>query len=405
MPSAESAESADEEVSPEQDEGRVLLDSGEYVLAEDAVELQDGSFVRRQEACLTYGGDCGAWYLRSDCTQLHDGRWACEDDPEVVELTDGGFALEHEVVDDGCLCEDSLERDGDYLCQSCYDSREDTYQCHNCEAECNDEYRDRNDDVICRSCYRGSGLVVDYSDKSSIDLPAADPKGRQFGIELEVVSRDTQKEGAEFVRSVMPSTYCVLKRDGSLPPSGFEIVSRWDSLPEHKKAWGLLLDADPNRKLKSWDTDCCGMHVHVARSGLSPLQMGKMLCLLNESRNAALVRAIAGRDCELGSYSEIDSQRKVSDIVGHRHKIPRSSALNVTSFSCEFRLFKGTITRERFLRNLEFVDAVTSFCAPAGRSIDQATSGIEFGRWVKASEHPLLHKFLTERGFITKKEG
>lgn len=34
MPSAESAESADEEVSPEQDEGRVLLDSGEYAGAD-----------------------------------------------------------------------------------------------------------------------------------------------------------------------------------------------------------------------------------------------------------------------------------------------------------------------------------------------------------------------------------
>lgn len=319
----------------------------------------------------------------------HDGAWRFMD--ECTEIGSRWHPSERTFCCDNCgengLADDSYVTPSEEVyCQDCY---YDNYrECDNCgRTYARDEHEE-----CCSGCR--SRLILPYSDKSSVDLPREHRGVDILGIELEVEATNcVASDGAKWVRETLDERYCVFKEDGSLGPGGFEIVTRPDSLAVHRRYWSALLSKEPGKRIRSWKSGRCGMHVHVNRRWLSHLQVGKMQVFLNSIENRKFVTMIAGRtDSEWAAFKH----KKISDARRHDE---RYVALNAQQRTAEFRIFRGTVALGGFMKNLDFCHALVRFTSPAARSIREATDFREFVRWLDRKEYPHLFEFLCEKGY------
>lgn len=398
----------------------------EQVVPDDSVECGDGEMRPRSECVECVDGE---WRPACDCEQVDHGEWypadevmtlACgtvvhQDCEGVVQRADGEYDWLDDCIEvqgqwyttdeafvcdncgDGCHNDDGYRTPGrDTYCQSCYDDH-----CTTCD-ECGDTiwrdhavYDDDEDTTCCTECHAATPrLILSYGDKTANKLRPESQDRLLFGVELEVESITTDTEGAEYVRGFLSKDYCVFKHDGSLGPGGFEIVTRPDSIAVHKKHWQTLFDDSPGKKLRSWIGGRCGMHVHVTKSALSQLQLGKMLCFLNDPANERFIATVAGRKpC---SWCKV-SPKKPSDIA---YQTERYVALNITHRTAEFRIFRGTVKGATFYKNLEFVQALCEFCSPAARSIAEAASFRGLCDWLRKKDYPNLYAHLVAKGFL-----
>jgi hypothetical protein len=325
------------------------------------------------------------WYLRSDCMQVR-GEWEhCND------------AFLCAMCNRGCLdCDEHTDPDGDSVCRRCYEDN--VCSCCNCGEDQWTNDNNLDEDGYCPECAEPPSLISGYSDRSANRLKSETKDKLRFGVELEVEGYESDEQAAEYIRQHLPATYCTLKRDGSLGDAGVEIVTRPDSIAVHKRMFGALFADSPGRALSSWTNGRCGMHVHVSKAALSQLQIGKMLCFLNEPAAVNFISKIAGRrPCHWCKVHK----KKLSDV---RKERDRYTALNVTNnHTVEVRIFKGTLAEAGFMKNLEFVQALVEFTAPASRSISQATSHRAFCEWLPKKDYPHLYAFLVAKGFIRRR--
>ena len=392
-----------------------LADGSEFPKSE-AILAADGEYYRPDETVVLENGDI--W--PTECAVLLiGGGYAAEDDDEVVSLYNGGYAYR-----DDCSCVDGewymghecatctecdasiLRRNayshphGGRLCEGCYDNIVFTCEDCGCEGTDDDMMCDDWGNRRCEGCHdRSRSGVSDYSDRSADTMRSETHDKLRFGIELEVEAHSGQADGADWIRQYLDKDYCVLKEDGSLSDDGIEIVTRPDSVAVHGRKWAEFFSNRPERSLASWTTGRCGMHVHVSKAALSQLQLGKMLVFVNEPTNQSLVSKIAGRSSDRWART---SKKKISDV---RYGDERYVALNITPKTAEFRIFKGTLNKRGFMKNLEFCEALVDFCGPAKRSMSEAVSATAFLKWLPRKTYPHLHDFLTEKGFIPSRPG
>lgn len=400
----------------------VCCADGEYRHADACVEsVHDGEFYPKDECLECYDN---SWCLASETVRLSCGDYAWTDDEEVCYCEDGEYRFRDDCTyidnvgwypEDECFCCESCneathiddafrEPNGNgNLCEYCHDNH--TSRCEGCDETFYND--DLNGDCYCESCaeesegepiarpLREPRLILDYSDRTANTLPRESRDRVLYGIELEVESRDEMSaSGAQWARTHLSDRYCVFKSDGSLGPGGFEIVTRPDSLAVHQREWDAFFANGPTSTLRSWMTGRCGMHVHISKSGLSSLQLGKMLCFLNEPANERMIVKIAGRRSE--RWCQI-AKKKISDC---NHPQERYVALNITRHTAEVRIFKGTLSMAGFFKNLEFCEALVKFTAPAERSIADATNYGAFCRWLSYKDYPNLYDFLVRKGFV-----
>lgn len=377
----------------------------------ECIQCEDGEYYPSDQCSQDYNG---YWYPTAEVVTLVDGSIAHQDDDDIVCREDGEYDWCDNCTEVGgywypdsqcatcCTCEGRFLRTdmqsspgGDYICDDCY--AEHVSCCDGCTCDVwRDDLQYGDDDTpLCRECYDAQPrLILGYSDKSANRLRPESKDKLLFGVELEVESKSDADEGAQWVRDKgMADDYCVFKHDGSLNDGGFEIVTRPDSMAVHKREFAKILESNPGRWIRSWIGGRCGMHVHVTKSALSQLQLGKMLCFLNEPDNAGFVGTVAGR---LPSHWCKVSPKKLTDI---HHNPERYVALNIGSRTAEFRIFRGTLLASSFYKNLEFVQALVAYCAPAQRSIADAMSYKKFCAWLDKKEYPHLWNYLASRGY------
>ena len=394
---------------------QVMVECADFVTRpqDDCVQVEDGDWYLLGNTRLTYNG---LRYPADEIVVLSCGsRYAHEDDDELVHLASGDIGLRDEsrcidgewFDEDDCtsceVCCHDIHNDDSYgspdsgsLCQSCFDNHCST--CDRCDNNIwpDDQiYDEENDQYLCSRCDSiERTLIKGYCDKSA-NRKASESKDRLlYGVELEVEHKTSAETGAKYVSKFLDKQYVTFKRDGSLGHTGFEVVTRPDSMEVHKRKFKELFDDRPGKQLTSWSNGRCGMHVHITKSELSQLQLGKMLCFLNEPANTNMIAKIAGR--KPGRWCRV-YKKKVTDIY---RPDERYVALNITEHTAEVRIFRGTLSQAGFFKNLEFVQALVEFCAPANRGIREAVSAREFCRWLPRKTYPTLHKFLVERGFI-----
>jgi hypothetical protein len=217
-----------------------------------------------------------------------------------------------------------------------------------------------------------------------------------FGVELEVEPRGHSSQG-EILEALPARRDYFCKEDGSLN-AGVEIVTVPMTLAQHRTSFdwqGVLAPLLPIAMSGS-RTQRCGMHIHVNRGALSPLTLAKMYLFINEPANLRLMETIAQRS---NNRWALMAKKKWADAQDGRGfaSAGRYQALNLTQFSAELRLFRGTIRHDRVIKNLEAAHALVSWCRENSAAEVQDWRG--FVRYVTMrNDWPVLAGFLQETG-------
>jgi hypothetical protein len=309
--------------------------------------------------------DCSDWFYDHDgasnadgneiCLQCAESYCSCEDCSAVIHNDNSRY----------------VESRGVCVCESCYDESGD------------DEDSDDEEEEQSESSRK---LIHDYDYKPSPQFFAGsgertNPLNPYFGIELETEGGETD----EAIRSsgLVDDSLFYVKHDGSLK-DGFEIVSH----PATFRHWMEhdLSFTDKLRKAgyRSYDTDTCGMHVHVSKSALTQAQRAKLL--LWAKVNRAFVLYVSRRESatKLNDWASVDLRstggliRKACGDYVDRDE--RYTAVNLLpAKTIEFRIFRGTLNIASIRRNIALVACIVAFIRNAPLS---AMSHYDLRQWI-----------------------
>lgn len=172
-------------------------------------------------------------------------------------------------------------------------------------------------------------------------------------------------------------SFAILKSDSSLLSHGFEIVSAPATLNYHKTAWDKFF-ANSAKYLRSYNTDCCGMHVHISKLGFdgdptgNNLHIGKFMNFYNQPYNRKFITDIAGRSTS--SYTSYNVKKIVQSGTVNVGNTDRRQSVNLCPpNTIEIRIFKGNTRKEGFFKNLEFVHASVEFTRQASMNYCSST--------------------------------
>lgn len=257
-----------------------------------------------------------------------------------------------------------------YVCRWCKDNE---YYCDDCE-EWFMSQEDHDEDYDHDSDYSddddSSSYVMSYSYKPSPIFHGRSDKNLFFGLELEIEYRgntyDGYDEGAAMVHNHFNdgANRVYLKHDGSLQ-NGFEIVTHPHTLEKFQGLDWSILDQLIQTGWRSWDTNRCGIHVHVSREAFEVASDGqrdthqiKFIKLIYDNKQH--VQRLAGRR---SSWAKFDDKGKIVRKVKQKWQSDgRYSAVNVEpSTTIEVRVFKGSLRKERVLACIEFVHAAVEY--------------------------------------------
>ena len=237
------------------------------------------------------------------------------------------------------------------LCTRCFDS---SWDCGECGYEM---YEDDS-----HECYRQSNSIIyEYMYKPDPMFFGSDTY--YFGLELEVEDNNGWgcESGAQIVKDALGSRV-YLKRDGSLE-NGFEIVSHPHTFDEWKRTDWSFLRSLRSKGFRSWDTDTCGLHVHISRTAF---RRGGQRDEAHELRfqkliydNGIQVRAIAGRS---SSFARFNDKGALVPKVKFGHTADRYEAVNSQNdHTLEVRVFRGSLKPARILSAIEFIHSAVEY--------------------------------------------
>ena len=322
-------------------------------------------------------------------------------------------------------------------CEGCRE--ESAFYCERTHAYVHEDYgvRVNTDEFICAAwyaedhyyCYESDGnwYSEPEDDENSSDLeddendndglfpygtnvlskhpwPANAPKSALlFGVELEIEGNDnTSREQLAIVAALGGNTGADLKdgayilaADGSLN-TGVEIITVPQTFEAHKAEtvvpWKKI-SAAIRGIAKSGNTKTCGMHVHINRAALTPLQTGKMLVFLNANSMTRLVERVAQRSTEQWAKR---APKAFADGLPHRvTEFGHYDALGYSSKgTMELRIFRGNTRHDRIMKNLEFTHAMCEFARlESMQDMDQPNKFLAF-IGAREKTYPNLCKFL-----------
>jgi hypothetical protein len=290
---------------------------------------------------------------------------------------------------------------GDQWCFECWDNF--SRHCQRCD----------NDYPSNQSCCGGHN-VRDYSYKPYPEFhwaendPDADRKVF-MGFELEVESNGSDYDGPEYINGIL-GDLVYFKEDGSLS-DGFEIVTHPMTLAyAHSMDWswakGML-----DKGYRSWDTDSCGLHVHVDRRGFDG-RLHQYAFTLLLMRNKALSYLVAGRQGNSYASFDKDVRKEIpKQMKGQYHNAQRYSAVNVLpTATLEVRMFKGSLKKERILAALEYVHSAVEYSrgSRSGVGAEEYLTAPAYVQWVRGRKdlYPNLLSYINksaEFGFSEKR--
>lgn len=280
---------------------------------------------------------------------------------------------------------------------------EDQYGNSRCEnGDCDDDYcschNSGSDNLLCSST-----CVLRETDWLAHRYK---PNAPTVAFEFECVSQSDANDAMESLLDAWNPAYkslvgatrtgkgAICKEDGSLPENtGLEFVTVPMLLDQHR----AVLRAAFRSKfgdgcVSAWNYSKCGMHVHLARSSLSNLTLGKMLCFMHSPHNSPFHVAIAGRHSSYAAFlphrSEVSNGLPLKAAQSEKY-----SALNVKKSTVEFRIFRPSCRFETLLKNLCYVLAVRDFCRQSSAS-KFALGWEQFLSWLGHTDARLAYREL-----------
>ena len=189
----------------------------------------------------------------------------------------------------------------------------------------------------------------------------ADQRPVYMGFELECEAvRANLRAGIEAMSGWAEDDVAYLKHDGSLD-NGFEIVSHPHTLDAFKLLDFGCLDRLRELGFRSWNTQTCGIHVHVSRQAfVGKAHLYRFTKLLLD--NAPSAKRLAGRDSEDWATFDGVAHHALRTIAKKGGYPARYCAVNLQNeHTVEVRIFRGSLNVSRLLTNLELVDALVEY--------------------------------------------
>jgi len=287
------------------------------------------------------------------------------------------------------LRDDSREFNGDTVCRDCWNDN--VYECDDCQ-----EYVWSGTNHDCEE--NVGNLIHDYSYRPR---PHFFGEGKyHFGFELEVESEGNgRRDAAKYVVNNLGAR-AYLKNDGSLE-EGFEIVTHPHSLEEYQKKFNwLVLDGLRQRGFRSWNTNTCGLHVHVSRTAFGEVNKRSEILKAQSHElrfikliydNQRQIERLAGRS---SSYAKFNDKGKLANRVKYGQQDDRYEAVNSQNHATlEIRVFRGSLKPARILSAVELVHASVEYTRDLKvNANNNALKWINFVRFVadQAETYPNL---------------
>lgn len=337
---------------------------------------------------------CSAEY--DDDVMLHteSGDRVCEDCSRWCEHceTMGTVDDNWNTVSDELWCEGCWESDSTY-CERCnetyngnhvgsvYIASVEERWCDDCCGSaatycdsCDEYYTDDEDN--CPSCIGSNKLIHNYSYKPNPVFHGKDPNGLYMGFELEMSfghpDGDDYNEAAGKVLPLQQGNVCYLKTDASIQDMGFELVTHPHTLNAYENAtplWNYIEDLRANYHARSWDTESCGLHVHVSRDAFkSGAHTHRFLTLIY--KNPKEMMKLAGRkNSRYAQFSDVYQPDEwgiprfnLRNKIHGKHYTERYSAVNTQNdYTLELRFFRGTMAKAGIMSALELTHAATEY--------------------------------------------
>jgi hypothetical protein len=307
--------------------------------------------------------------------------------------------------EDGMPSENSHTVDNDEWCDFCYENH--SYYCENCHESSSESSTYVGDDPYCEACfsdncyycndcdesyhndypcdcresntiegkccrgYRASGTIHDYSCKPAPIFKGVSKHKMYLGLELETEMRRVD-DGSLFASSALQGI-AYLKHDGSIS-SGFEIVTHPHTHQQYREnsalLWNTIETLRKDYDARSWDTDTCGLHIHLSRDGFSSgAHLHRFIAFVYH--NAPHMMKFAGRKTRFARFNDVytfdEYDRPVFSIkhkVGNpdRHSSERYSAVNTQNkHTIELRFFRGTMNTSSVLSALDLAQAMVEY--------------------------------------------
>lgn len=213
-----------------------------------------------------------------------------------------------------------------------------------------------------------------------------EPKKPYIGIEIELEAKsDVSKSLAVAHKHI--GKHAIFKGDGSIN-NGFEIVTRPDLWKNHRKAMQEFFKEIPQYMVARSN---CGIHIHMTRSGLSFLQLAKILEFVNSANNREFIYHIADRRenyycLPKNEINITNAGRNLNN--GNTTFGDRYQAINLrNTATIEFRIFASTTNFSSFLKYMQFVVALREYTSPGAVSLSPKAqvNYTEFVKWLGSS--------------------
>jgi hypothetical protein len=247
-------------------------------------------------------------------------------------------------------------------------------------------------------------MIQDYDNKIKLSK-SFNPLLLNYGVELEVSIKefinsknDSDSDIEDYSDKILKpfnKNNCIFKWDSSVP-YGFEIVSHPYPIESHYEMWPKLLGLLEDNGFISYDAPCNGMHIHASKNNLTNLQISKIVNFIYNRDNFKLIRKIAQRhEKHQASFKHRRKWRDYRPYIYDRH-----TAVNICEHTVEFRLFRGTLNYKAFFKNLQFCDALISFCSPSLYSAKECLNWWNFINFVRQHKKRYDHlwSYCEEKG-------
>lgn len=282
--------------------------------------------------------------------------------------------------------ENFMQFNGEPVCDTCYGDN--VTECDDCGEfywmdnghDCDNYGNDDEYSIIHNYDYRPRTIFFGHGESKYY-----------LGFELEVEAFDNNRsEGALLAQNEL-GEHAYMKSDGSLV-DGFEIVTHPHTLEAYKELNWSVLDKLRANGYRSWNTETCGLHVHISRTAFGngdrsrsrqfilSQQMHELRFMKLIYDNQRQVERLAGRPSNHYA-SFMDRGHLIDKVKAGIQRNGRYSVINTENRdTLEVRIFRGSLRKETVMSALEFVTASVEYTR--GLKVTASNKALTWARFV-----------------------
>lgn len=305
------------------------------------------------------------------------------------------------------------DHENNYVCPTCWENN--YKKCPICHRWMNKQKMVHNEYIgyCCEKCHETEHIspVKPYDFTPNPEFKNLDTEKRpilRYGIEIETRNKQCKKETYDVAQDVRKKGkgLLYLKSDSSIgdgePDDGFEIVSHPFTFPwlrENIDQFKTIFDLAEEGFVSHYG-DGCGMHVHMSKEAFSTIHLYKFLTLFYKTDEIFFKTVSQRSSSSMDRWSKLSEDRRITRMAKQKSNPNKYQAINLNhDHTVEVRIFNGTLRKDRFIKNLELLQAAYEYTEL--ESIKKV--GIErFKNYIRQHNKRFLtlYNFLQAKGLI-----